>query len=163
MGGLSGNIISSTVVNVEPSVNLKLTCRLIKSKLNRLRRKERFTTQLSRKEWDSEECLQCQFTRWTNWTQPAWKSRSMELRIPKTLTRTHSMWTCLTWAVRYSFNWSEAILYCGKWDKFNYMQHSPYHSRYVVITKSALRIYEDQNSSLGQYSKPVLAIPLSAV
>ena len=57
----------------------------------------------------------------------------------------------------------EAILMNSNVQQFNFLQYNPYHPRYIVVTKSALRIYENKNASLGQYSKPLIAIPLSAV
>lgn len=47
--------------------------------------------------------------------------------------------------------------------KFNFNDYSPYIERYVVITKNAIRVYENSQQSLSTYGKPILAIPLLAV
>ena len=38
-----------------------------------------------------------------------------------------------------------------------------YLTRYVVITKNSVRVYETKAKALSQYGKPVIAIPLAAV
>jgi len=57
----------------------------------------------------------------------------------------------------------EAILLQTDLKRFNFSDFEAYQPRHIVVTKSAVRIYDDRNSSLGIYSKPLVAIPLSAV
>ena len=40
---------------------------------------------------------------------------------------------------------------------------APYTERHLVITKNALRVYENKQKALSTYGKPIIAIPLSAV
>ena len=47
--------------------------------------------------------------------------------------------------------------------KFNFNDFNPYIERFVVITKSAVRVYENRQQSFSTYGKPMLAIPLKAV
>lgn len=47
--------------------------------------------------------------------------------------------------------------------KFYFHEFQPYYPRYVVITKSAIRVYESKQKSLSLYGKPIIAIPLAAV
>jgi len=54
-------------------------------------------------------------------------------------------------------------LYQGILHKYFFNDFSPYVPRYVIITKSAVRIYENKQKALSPYSKPLVALPLSAV
>lgn len=47
--------------------------------------------------------------------------------------------------------------------KYNLGDFAPYTERHIVITKTALRVYESKQKSLQTYGKPIIAIPLSAV
>jgi hypothetical protein len=40
---------------------------------------------------------------------------------------------------------------------------APYTERHIIITKNALRVYENKHKALAMYGKPIIAIPLSAV
>jgi len=43
----------------------------------------------------------------------------------------------------------ESILLQGKVSRFNFTEHIPFFPRYVVVTKTALRVYEDKRITLG--------------
>ena len=57
----------------------------------------------------------------------------------------------------------EAILYQGELQRFHFNEHEPFQNRYIVITKSSIRIFQDFAHSQSTYGKPILAIPLGAV
>ena len=57
----------------------------------------------------------------------------------------------------------EAILYSGPMHKFYFNEQSPFYSRFLVVTKSAVRVYENKQKALSTYGRPLIAIPLSAV
>jgi len=56
----------------------------------------------------------------------------------------------------------ETILFSKTLHKFNF-DDKPYIERHVVITRNALRIYENQQQALSTYGKPIIAIPWNAV
>ena len=57
----------------------------------------------------------------------------------------------------------EAVLFSQTVQKFNFNEFSPYSQRHVVVTKTAIRVYESKDKALSTYGKPIIAIPLSAV
>lgn len=57
----------------------------------------------------------------------------------------------------------ETILYQQALSKFSFNDFSPFLDRYVVITKTALRVYETKKDALSTYGKPLIAIPLVAI
>ena len=57
----------------------------------------------------------------------------------------------------------EAILYQGPLQKYYYYEPNPFYERYLVVTKSAVRIYESKQKAMSIYGKPLVAIPLAAV
>ncbi len=57
----------------------------------------------------------------------------------------------------------DAILYKGPLHRYNFEEYEPFNARFVVVTRNALRIYENEKQSLNSYSRPICAIPLSAI
>jgi hypothetical protein len=47
--------------------------------------------------------------------------------------------------------------------RFYFNESQPFYSRYIVITKNAVRVYEDRARALSTYGRPLIAIPLAAV
>ena len=47
--------------------------------------------------------------------------------------------------------------------KFNFNEFQPYSQRHIVVTKTAIRVYENKEKALSTYGKPLIAIPLNAV
>ncbi len=48
-------------------------------------------------------------------------------------------------------------------NRFHFNDQQPFSERYLVITKSAVRVYETKQNALSTYGKPIIAIPLAAV
>ena len=62
------------------------------------------------------------------------------------------------------FNFSiEAVLFSQTCYKFNFNEYCPYTERHIIVTKSALRVYENKRSALSTYGKPLIAIPFNAI
>jgi hypothetical protein len=57
----------------------------------------------------------------------------------------------------------EAPLFNQSCYKFNFSDFNPYTERHIVLTKNAVRVYENKTKALSTYGKPIIAIPLSAV
>lgn len=57
----------------------------------------------------------------------------------------------------------EAILFQGELSKFAFNEYQPYAQRYIVVTKNAVRIYENKKKALITYGKPIIAVPLAAI
>ena len=47
--------------------------------------------------------------------------------------------------------------------KYYFNEFNPYSERYIVVTRSAVRVYENKQKALSTYGKPLIAIPLNAV
>ena len=62
----------------------------------------------------------------------------------------------------YSSHGIEAILYQGPLQRFSFCE-KPFSERYLVLTRSAVRIYENKQQALSTYGRPIVAIPLAAV
>lgn len=57
----------------------------------------------------------------------------------------------------------EAVLFSGYLQRYQFMDYEPFVNRYVVVTKNAIRIYEDADRAVCSPQKPLAAIPLAAV
>lgn len=57
----------------------------------------------------------------------------------------------------------ESILLSQTLHKFNFNEYNAYQPRHMIVTKNAVRLYESKQKALATFSKPILAIPLSAV
>eukprot|EP00347_Sterkiella_histriomuscorum_P017562 403348860 len=60
-------------------------------------------------------------------------------------------------------NNKETILYSQTLQKFNFNEFQPYSQRHAVVTKTAIRIYENKEKAISTYGRPLAAIPLAAV
>lgn len=57
----------------------------------------------------------------------------------------------------------EEILFQGKLSKYHAGFKNNFQPKWIVVTKTALRYYKNQESSVGNAIKPLLAIPICAI
>lgn len=57
----------------------------------------------------------------------------------------------------------EAILFSGEMQKYQFADYEPFVGRHLVITKTAIRVYENADKAVISPQKPLMAIPLAAV
>ena len=57
----------------------------------------------------------------------------------------------------------EAVLFAGPVSRYNFADYEAFSGRYLIITKSAVRVYESADRAVTSPGKPLVAIPLSAV
>lgn len=51
----------------------------------------------------------------------------------------------------------------GEINKYSFHDFEPFQLRYVIITKNAVRIYENRAAKESEHSRPMIALPLSAI
>jgi hypothetical protein len=54
-------------------------------------------------------------------------------------------------------------LYQGYLKRFHFNDEEPFPDRYLVVTKNAVRVYENKSKASSAYGKPIVAVPLAAV
>lgn len=57
----------------------------------------------------------------------------------------------------------EEILFQGKLSKYHVGFKNNFQPKWIVVTKTALRYYKNQESSVGNAVKPLMAIPICAI
>jgi hypothetical protein len=57
----------------------------------------------------------------------------------------------------------EAVLFRGEFSRYQFTDYEAFQPRFVVVTKSAIRLYESADKSVSAHGKPLIAIPLAAV